>query len=71
MGQLGVPEVLLLVLVIPVFLLFAYLFGRVCRKAGFSPWLGVAGVIPVANFLLLLFLAFTEWPNMRRDAPLD
>ena len=62
-GQLGVPEVLLLVFILPSFLLLAYLVGRICRKAGFSPWLGVLSVIPVANLALLLFLAFAEWPR--------
>ncbi len=31
-------------------------------KAGFPGWYGVAVVIPMLNLLLVLFLAFAEWP---------
>lgn len=66
-GQIGVPELLLLAFILPSFLLMAWLIGRICRKAGFSIWLGIPGVIPVANSGLLLFLAFTEWPTNARS----
>ncbi|MDC7123220.1 hypothetical protein OMK64_16945 [Cellulomonas fimi] len=35
---------------------------RVARKAGYSPWLGVLGVIPVVSLVALLVFAFKEWP---------
>lgn len=37
--------------------------SRVCSKAGFSPWLGVMVVIPLANVCLLWFLAIAKWPD--------
>ena len=49
-----VPVVLALLLVLPACL--------VCRKAGYPVWLGAAAIFPVANILLLLFLAFAKWP---------
>ncbi|HET7618458.1 MAG TPA: hypothetical protein VFK20_08110 [Vicinamibacterales bacterium] len=36
--------------------------GRICRRIGFSPWLGVLAVIPIANVLLLWFVAVSPWP---------
>jgi hypothetical protein len=36
--------------------------ARICRRAGFSAWLGILAVVPVANLLLLWFLATVPWP---------
>jgi hypothetical protein len=38
----------------------------VCRKAGYPAWLGVAAILPVANIVLLCFLAFSKWPLEQR-----
>lgn len=58
----GVPElfIILILVIIP----FATIWpaARICRKAGFSPWLGVLIVVPLANILLLWFVAFSPWP---------
>ena len=39
---------------------------RICAKAGYPGWLGLLALVPVANLLLLYFLAFAEWPLERR-----
>ncbi len=36
--------------------------GRICRRLGFSPWLGILAVVPVVNLLLLWFVAMAPWP---------
>ena len=59
-GSLGLPELLVLV-VIAVAVIWPA--SRVCAKAGYSPWLGVATILPGANILLLWFLALAEWPR--------
>ncbi len=41
-------------------------FWRICAKAGFPGCYGVAVVIPMLNLLLVLFLAFAEWPLERK-----
>ncbi|NKY39877.1 hypothetical protein [Cellulomonas septica] len=35
---------------------------RIARKAGYSPWLGVLGVLPLVSLVALLVFAFKEWP---------
>lgn len=42
---------------------------RICVKAGYSGWLSLLVLIPIANLLLLYFLGFSEWPLERRSAP--
>lgn len=39
---------------------------RICAKAGYSGWLSLLVVVPIANLLLLYFLGFAEWPLERR-----
>lgn len=34
----------------------------ICRRVGFSPFLGVLAVIPIANLALLWYLALARWP---------
>jgi len=67
-NSLGIPEVVMLVFAVAVAVFVAYATGRICAKAGFSPWWGVAAPIPVANLALLLFLAFAKWPSENRSA---
>ena len=38
---------------------------RICARAGYSGWLGLLAVVPLANLVLLYFLAFADWPALR------
>lgn len=49
-----------IIIVIPVW--------RICSKVGYSGWLAVIILIPIANLVLLYFLGFSEWPIERRQA---
>jgi hypothetical protein len=39
---------------------------RLCGRLGYSGWFSLAMLVPLANILLLYFLAFAEWPPARR-----
>jgi hypothetical protein len=44
-------------------LLFAIIvWWRICSKAGYSGVLGLLMLVPLANIILLLVLAFGNWP---------
>lgn len=61
----GVPEiVIVLILVVILPLAVVWPAARICRRAGFSPWLGLLIVIPLANIFLLWFVAFNPWPAL-------
>jgi hypothetical protein len=63
-GSLGLPEVIGLVVVVIVFAAaVVWPTSRICAKAGYSPLLGLAALIPIGNILLLWFLALAEWPR--------
>jgi len=64
-GSLGMPEVLV---IIAIAVGVVWPVSRICAKAGYSPWLGLAVFIPGANILLLWFLALAEWPRKNQTA---
>jgi hypothetical protein len=37
-------------------------FWRICARLGYSPWLSLLILVPIANVVLLYFLAFANWP---------
>ncbi len=49
------------------FILPVIAFWKICSKAGFSGALGLLMIIPIANIILPLYLAFAEWPALRGD----
>ena len=68
------PGVAELTLLIPLlFLPFAMIlptiaFWKICSKAGFSGALGLLMLVPIANIILPLYLAFAEWPALKDTA---
>jgi hypothetical protein len=40
---------------------------RICSKAGFPGILGLLIVVPLFNLVLIYYLAFAEWPSLRRQ----
>jgi hypothetical protein len=61
-GSIGVPEVFVVFCLVAMPLVVLWPAARICRRIGFSPWLGVLAVIPFVNLLLLWFVALAEWP---------
>jgi len=42
-------------------------FWFIFKKAGYPPWLGLLMVVPIANIAMLYFLAFSDWPGLRKS----
>lgn len=36
-------------------------FWMIYKKAGFSPWLSLLMIVPLANIIMLYVVAFSEW----------
>jgi uncharacterized protein YacL len=36
------------------------------KRTGMNPWLCLLMLVPIANFVMLIILAFTEWPIQRQ-----
>jgi hypothetical protein len=61
-GSIGVPELLILVSLIAMLAVVAWPACRICRRIGYPPMLGLLAVVPVANLILLWFVALSRWP---------
>ena len=57
------PIEIMIVLITP--LVIVVPFWKIFSKAGFPAWLSILMLVPLANLLLLFFLAFAEWPVHR------
>jgi hypothetical protein len=68
-GYVGGGFGLLVVLAVAVATVFA--FWRIFSKAGFAGAWGLLAIFPFAQILLLLFLAFADWPSRGRPAERD
>jgi len=40
-------------------------FWKICAKAGYSGWLSLLVLVPIANIVFIYFLAFSNWPAQR------
>ena len=46
------------------------IWWRILSKTGFHGALGLLMIVPIANFILLLVLAFAEWPVQKENKQL-
>ena len=72
-GAPGGAELGLMLIFLLVFLPFAAIlptiaFCKICSKAGFSGALGLLMLVPIANIILPLYLAFAGWPALKDTA---
>ncbi|MEX1128203.1 MAG: hypothetical protein WD227_16630 [Vicinamibacterales bacterium] len=61
-SSIGPPELIVLSLIVAGLGAVIWPAARICTRVGFSPWLSVLAVVPLANLGLLWFVAFASWP---------
>jgi hypothetical protein len=67
-ASVGVPELVVVFVIVAMALAVVWPSARICRRLGFPPWLGVLACVPVANLLLLWFVALARWPSSDTSA---
>ena len=68
-GMPGGFEILIILLIYPILFVIPVLaFWKICSKAGFPAPLGLLMLVPVANVVLPLYLAFADWPALGHTA---
>ena len=55
---LGITAITVVLAVVP--------FWKICTKAGFSGTLSLLMLVPIANIILPFYIAFAEWPVLKR-----
>lgn len=67
--QPGAPELVgllfMFVVIIGVIALVVTIWGTIFRKAGYSFWMALLMLVPIANLIWLLVFAFSTWPIHR------
>lgn len=64
-GPIGHSELLIVLPILAgALLIVVYPAARICRRLGFHP-VGILSVLPVANLVLLWFVALSDWPGGR------
>jgi hypothetical protein len=62
---MGVPELTIVLVVAAGLAAIAYPAARICVRLGFPAGLGILAVVPLANIILLWFVATSPWPVER------
>jgi hypothetical protein len=64
----AVTAIVLVSIAVWAVMLFAYV--SIIRRAGYSGWWVLIGLVPIANIVMFLVFAFKEWPVQRELAQL-
>lgn len=65
-GKIGLPELLILVVLLLVFPIFIAAWWRIFAKAGHPGALGLLMLIPGVSIFVFLWFAFSTWPIERK-----
>ena len=68
MGNLGVGELLVIIVcvIVAVLVFTVWPYWRIFKKAGFSPALSLLLLVPVANIVMIFYLAYADWPALKK-----
>lgn len=65
-GLLMLPPVVMIGLLLVGGVITAVAFWQIMRKAGYPGVLGLLMLVPLVNYGVMLWVAFSEWPTQRR-----
>ncbi len=63
MNGLGIAEIIVILFIGVIFILP---FWKIFTKAGFPGWLSLLLMLPIANIIILFYIAFAEWPTLKK-----
>jgi hypothetical protein len=64
-GIFAALGVVWLLFVLGMLLLLVIVWWKLFSKAGYSGALGLLMFVPIINFIMMLFLAFSDWPVLK------
>ena len=64
-GSIGLPELLVVLLVLVIFVAPVY---RILQRAGLPPLISLAAFIPLLGIFVLWYGALARWPAVERNA---
>jgi hypothetical protein len=63
----GLVYAIFILVMVAFYVFIAYM---IVKRAGYNPWLSLLILVPLANFIMLLIFAFSEWPVQKENAAL-
>jgi hypothetical protein len=69
-SNVGPALSVLLVIYVVILAVFIWAYVRIIRRAGYSGWWILIGLVPLVNVVMFLVFAFKEWPIQRELAQL-
>lgn len=67
MFGIGLPEVIVIFVILLILCIPTFFVARILNKAGFSGWYSLLSLIPVINVICLWVFAFVDWPVEKRN----
>ena len=64
MFGIGLPEILIISVILSIVIVPVWLMGKILVKAGFSAWFSLISFVPIINVIALWVFAFIPWPNV-------
>jgi len=61
---IGLPELLIIAVILLIIIVPVWLMGKILVKAGFSGWFSLISFVPIVNVIALWIFAFIPWPNV-------
>jgi hypothetical protein len=68
LGILAGSLAMIAVLVVIGIIVFIIPYWKIFGKAGYSPAMSLLLFVPIANIIVIYWLAFSDWPALRRQA---
>jgi hypothetical protein len=67
MGNLGITELVIILIFAVGFAVVAVVwpYWRIFRKAGFPSAFSLLMLVPIANIVMLFYLAYADWPALK------
>jgi hypothetical protein len=64
---IGMPELIVLIVISTMYGLLPICCWKIVAKTGFPAWWSLACLLPFINLGLLVWLAFSDWPALKRQ----
>jgi len=61
--SVGLPELVVVLFIAAMALAVIWPAARICQRLGLSQWLGLLAIVPLANVMLLWYVALARWPS--------
>ena len=67
MYGIGIPEIIIILIILAIVALPVWMVSEILKKAGFNRWFCLISLIPIVNVIFLWVFSFIRWPVETRS----